>query len=305
MKKNTHILSVLTLFSLLSASVFGQNKNDIDFKLKQVHNPKSHQVLVAAHRGDWRNYPENSLKGFESAIEMGVDIIEVDLAITKDGVIVIMHDETIDRTTNGKGKPSDYTLSELSQFTLKTGSGTVSRHKIPTLEEVMNLAKGKVLVNLDRSYPYFNEAFEILKKTNTLPIGIFKSDVVYSELKNRYPKMIDSIVYMPVVFLDKPNAREIIDTFQDKMNPMGFELVFKTDTSTILKTNDFIPKNGSKIWINSLWASLNAGHDDELAVDENAPEKSWAWIIDHGATMIQTDRPKQLLEYLRMRKLRE
>jgi glycerophosphoryl diester phosphodiesterase len=305
MKKNTHIYSIALVVSLLSTPVFGQSINDINFKLKQVHNPKSPQVSVAAHRGDWRNYPENSLKGFQSAIEIGVDIIEVDLAISKDGVVVIMHDETIDRTTNGKGKPSDYTLAELKQFTLKTGSGTVSRHTIPTLEEVMNLAKGKVLVNLDRSYPYFNEAFEILKKTNTLPIGIFKSDVVYSELKNRYPKLIDSIVYMPVVFLDKPNAREIIDTFQDKMNPIGFELVFKTDTSNVLKSNNFIPTNGSKIWINSLWASLNAGHDDEMAIDENETEKSWGWIIDHGATMIQTDRPKQLLEYLRKRKLHE
>ena len=76
-------------------------------------------MLVAAHRGDWRNYPENSLMAFQSAIDMGVDIIEVDLNISKDGVVVIMHDQTLDRTTNAKGKPSDYTFEEQWYWLLK------------------------------------------------------------------------------------------------------------------------------------------------------------------------------------------
>lgn len=67
-------------------------------------------VMVVAHRGDWRNAPENSVPAFTNAAAMGVDVVELDLNKTKDGVVIIMHDQTIDRTTNGKGKPADYTL---------------------------------------------------------------------------------------------------------------------------------------------------------------------------------------------------
>ena len=296
-------ITLFAFFLLSSLPVFSQKKQRIELTLKQLHNPNDQKVLVAAHRGDWRNYPENSLMAFQSAIDMGVDIIEIDLNISQDGVVIIMHDQTLDRTTNGKGKPSDYTLEELRKLKLRNGLGRLTYHQIPTLEEVMNLAKGKVLVNLDKSFPYYQETYAILKKTNTLNIGLFKSEEDYATLKMKYPALVDSIVYMPVVNLDKPNATQIINTYQNQMNPVAFELIFKTDTSSILKEYDFIRKNGSKIWINSLWASLNAGHDDDEAVDKKHPEQSWAWLIDHGATLIQTDRPKELLAYLKKRKL--
>ena len=76
-------------------------------------NPNCERVLVVAHRADWRNFPENSLAGIESAINMGVDIIELDVQCTKDGVLIIMHDATLDRTTTGKGKVADWTLDSM------------------------------------------------------------------------------------------------------------------------------------------------------------------------------------------------
>lgn len=76
---------------------------------------------MASHRGDWRNYPENSLAAMNSAINMGVDIIELDLALTKDSVLVVCHDRTLDRTTTGKGKISDMPLDSIRTLRLKTG----------------------------------------------------------------------------------------------------------------------------------------------------------------------------------------
>ncbi|MBQ7892930.1 MAG: glycerophosphodiester phosphodiesterase family protein, partial [Alistipes sp.] len=75
----------------------------------EIHNPSSREVLVASHRGDWRNYPENSIPAIESVIRMGVDIMELDLKLTKDSVLVLCHDHTIDRTTSGKGRVRDIT----------------------------------------------------------------------------------------------------------------------------------------------------------------------------------------------------
>ncbi|TWJ01682.1 glycerophosphoryl diester phosphodiesterase [Mucilaginibacter frigoritolerans] len=291
-------LSAAMLFSLSS---YGQVENI----LKHLHNPNDNGIMVTAHRGDWRNAPENSLQAYKLAIEMGVDVIEVDLNKTSDGVIVIMHDETIDRTTDGKGKPSDYTLAQLKKFHLRNGIGVITKHTIPTLEEVMELAKGKVLVNLDKSLPYYNEAYQVLKKTGTLQQAIFKTDLPYQDVRVKYPVILDSITFMPVVYLDKPTAKQIINEYQKEIKPVAFELIFHKDTSGVLSDNAFIKKHGAKIWINSLWPSLNGGHNDDLAVDESNTKDSWDWLIAHGATMIQTDRPKELLNYLRKRSLHQ
>lgn len=294
--KTTAALSLLLLYTLCS---YGQ----VDQIIQQLHQPNDKHVLVTAHRGDWRNAPENSLQAYKLAIAMGVDMIEVDLNKTSDGVVVIMHDGTIDRTTNGKGKPSDYTLEQLKKFRLRDGLGTLTKHTIPTLEEVMELVKGKVLVNLDKSYPYYNEAYQVLKKTGTLQQALFKTDATYPEVRERYPAILDSITFMAVVNLAKPTAKQTIDDYQKGMKPVAFELIFQQDTSAILTNNAFIRKHGAKVWINSLWPSLNGGHDDNLAVEESNTKDSWDWLIAHGATMIQTDRPQALLNYLRKRSL--
>jgi glycerophosphoryl diester phosphodiesterase len=296
-------LTIALLATLIAQTVSAQKTTRIDSLVNQLHNPTDKHIMVTAHRGDWRNAPENSLQGFKNAIALGVDMIELDLNKTKDGVIVIMHDQTIDRTTDGKGKPGDYTLAELKQFHLRNGLGRVTNHAIPTLEEVMTLVKGKVLINLDKSYPYYNEAYQVLKSTGTLKQALFKTDAVYDAVKSKYPEILDSITFMAVVDLDKPNAQQIINDYQQHMHPVAFELNFKTDTSGVLSNNRFINQHGSKIWINSLWPSLNAGHDDDKAVDEANTKDSWDWIIAHGATVIQTDRPKELLNYLRKRSL--
>ena len=68
-----------------------------------LHDPSSDYVVVVAHRGDWRNYPENSLPAIESCIRMGVDVVEIDLKLTKDSVLVLSHDRTLNRCTTGSG----------------------------------------------------------------------------------------------------------------------------------------------------------------------------------------------------------
>ncbi|GAB2686528.1 glycerophosphodiester phosphodiesterase family protein [Mucilaginibacter koreensis] len=296
-------LTVLLLLSAGISNLYAQRKSHADSLVAQLHNPNDKHVMVAAHRGDWRNAPENSLPGFKSAITMGVDIIELDLNRTKDGVIVIMHDATIDRTTDGKGKPSNYTWEELKKFHLRNGLGRVTQNSIPTLFEVMQLAKGKALINLDKSYNYYPEAYQILKQTGTLRQAIFKAEAPYEEISKRYPELLDSIAYMPIVNLDQPDARQIITTYQQHMKTVAFEMNFKTDTSAILTNTSFIRAHGSKVWINSLWPSLNAGHDDDRAVENGDVKNSWDWIIARGATIIQTDRPKELLAYLKKKKL--
>src|SRR5699024_1574474 len=109
-------------------------------------------VKIIGHRGFASQYPENSLVGFTKAAELGVDGIELDLHLTKDGEVVVMHDETIDRMTNGSGAIAEMTLAELDQFRLKNGVAlTTSDERIPTLKDVFAALEPypHLLVNLE------------------------------------------------------------------------------------------------------------------------------------------------------------
>ncbi|MEL6636632.1 MAG: glycerophosphodiester phosphodiesterase family protein [Bacteroidota bacterium] len=107
-------------------------------------------VLISAHRGGpYPGYPENSIAAFENAIQYGPLLIECDVAMTKDSVLVLLHDKTLDRTTTGKGPLARYRYRELDAFRLVDERGAVTDHRIPTLTEVLNWGRGKVIFTLD------------------------------------------------------------------------------------------------------------------------------------------------------------
>ncbi len=282
--------------------VKNRSTNKIDQLLKQLNNSNGSDVLVIAHRGDWRNFPENSLEGFSSAIEMGVDIIEMDVAKTKDNQLVIMHDKTLDRTTNGKGLVSEWTLDSLRKLYLKDGLGIETKYKIPTLEEALLRCKDKSLVNLDKSYEIFSQSFDVAKKTGTARQIVMKGyNKTVSQVITDFGTKLDTIIFMPIINLDnQPNAQQIIDDYQTKLNVKAFEIVFSKDTSKVLTRFSEIKKKGSRIWVNSLWASLNAGHEDNEAIKNK--NSIYGWYLENGVNMIQTDRPQLLINYLKNKK---
>ena len=262
-------------------------------------------VLVVSHRADWRNAPENSLQTIQNCIDMGIDIVEIDLKETKDGQLILMHDKTIDRTTTGKGKPEDYTLAELRQFRLRNGAGHKTAHLIPTFEEVMNLCKGKILVYVDKGYDYFKDAYAILEKTGTVHQCIMKAGLPYEQVQQENGEVLKKMIFMPVINLHKDGAEAIIDGYLKKLNPVAYELVFDNDGMEVQRLIQKVRNSGAKIFVNSLWAELCGGHHDDRAVEQKEPDESWGWIIGQGAKLIQTDRPQLLLNYLRERKLHD
>ncbi|MFT6868314.1 MAG: glycerophosphoryl diester phosphodiesterase [Cyclobacteriaceae bacterium] len=255
------------------------------------------KTIVVSHRGDWRNAPENSIQAIRNCIEMGVDIVEVDVQMTKDSILVLMHDLTLDRTTTGKGYVSDYTLDSLRALRLRNGTGRPTMHLIPTLEEAMIAAKGNIMVNLDKCYVYFDKAFIVLEKTETTDHVLMKGMVTVEELKNDFAKYLDAILFMPVVNLNKPGAERIILDYQNQLNPVAFEFIFSDTSSHIINQFGNIRDVGSRVWVNALWSSLNGGFDDDQAV-LNA-DSIYGWYNRKKINMIQTDRPKLLLQYLK------
>lgn len=108
------------------------------------------RILIAGHRGGMvKGFPENSVATFENTLKHTPAFFEIDPRLTKDSVIVLMHDATLERTTTGTGKVSDYTYAELLKFRLKDAEGNVTEYSIPTLSEVIEWARGKTILNLD------------------------------------------------------------------------------------------------------------------------------------------------------------
>jgi len=122
-------------------------------------------VLVSGHRGGMvPGFPENSIATFENTLRHTPAFFEIDPRLTKDSVIVLLHDATLDRTTTGKGKLSDYTFEELKQFRLKDAQGNVTDYSIPTLEETIEWARGKTVLNLDHKDVPLQMTADLLKK---------------------------------------------------------------------------------------------------------------------------------------------
>ncbi len=284
--------SILSLF-FLALAILAQAQ--CPFSLR--HFPQD-RVMVVAHRGDWRNAPENSLWAVRKAIEAGVDMVEIDLALTKDSVLILMHDRTIDRTTTGKGAPGDYTLAEIRTLYLRDGAGAPTRMRVPTLEEILLEAKDKVFLNLDKGFNYIGQVYPLLKKHGMLEQVLFKGDTDYPTFDEKYGYIKNEIVFMPIVRLErlgKEKSLERIDGFLRHYKPYGFEFTVGATEENLI---DFEPlrRQDIRVWVNSLWYDHNAGHHDDAALEN--PDV-YEWYLRNGVNIIQTDRPALLIDFLR------
>ncbi len=116
------------------------------------YSPKR-DIIISSHRGGMMaGYPENCLESCEKTLSMMPTFFEVDFSFTKDSVMVLMHDLTVDRTTNGKGYVSDYTFEQLQQLNLVDRAGKETPYKIPTLKSILEWGKDKVVFNFDNKY---------------------------------------------------------------------------------------------------------------------------------------------------------
>ena len=122
-------------------------------------------MIISGHRGGMLpGYPENSIEAMEKTLTFLPSFFEIDPQMTKDSVIILMHDATFDRTTNITGKVSDYTYAELKDVKLKDRQGNITDYGIPTLEEALDWGMGKTIFNLDNKRVPWEMYVELLKE---------------------------------------------------------------------------------------------------------------------------------------------
>ena len=297
-------LILIAVFCLSSCNNQNNNELRVDRIISEINDPTSKSVLVVVHRGDWRNHPENSLAAIQSAIDMKADVVEVDLKLTKDSVLVLCHDQTIDRTTEGTGKVSDFTLDSLKSFKLKFADGTISEHSIPTLEEALLVAKDQIVVNLDHAYWLYDQALEVTEKLGVTNQILMKGNSPKSVVEEKLAQYENNFMYMPIVNICTEPGKELYESYiSDDNQPVAYEVCWPQMDDSVKQSMVQIIEKGSKLWVNTLWPSLNGGLCDDAAKDN--PEDIYGQIVGLGATMVQTDRPALLIEYLRSQGLHE
>ena len=276
----------------------------------QIHDPSSKYVVVACHRGDWRNYPENSIPAIESVIRMEADIVEIDVRRTADSVLVLCHDDNVRRTTNFsrvyKGFPdksakiADLTLDEIKSLSLKRAHGVaVDTLRMPTLREALLCTKDRICVNIDKGYDYYDEVLAITEELGVTGQVLIKSSKPLSEIREHDA----DLMYMPVVDIQKEKGKALFESYLEQgVVPLAYEVCWSSnETPEFAEACRKILDQGSKIWVNTIWASLcgGDGNDDDAAFQCGDPGKVYQQYMDAGVSMIQTDRPALLIAWLK------
>lgn len=307
--KNILLNGSIVLLLLCPLLLFGQQKkraSRVDTILNHLQHPSGAYVLVVSHRGDWRYAPENSIEAIQRCIDLGVDIVEIDVRLTKDGHLVAIHDKTVDRTTTGTGKVRDLTLKEIKALYLRNACGVKGSHfQVPTLEEIMLVAKDKIMINLDKTEgETVRECYNVLKKTRTVDHVIFKANNSMEEMRTKYGNLMDSIIFMPKLWYENEKVEHHMAAYEKDINPYIYETLFDTKTAPTYKLLPKLQAQGDSFLAICLWDALCAGYTDEKAIIDG-PDAIYGTLIEQGADAIMTDRPALLLEYLRRKKLHD
>ena len=170
MKHTRYWVGILVLL-LVGTQSYAQAQalHRLDFKSpKQLHRffkYKKGKTVISGHRGTVeQGLTENSIEGMEAVLQHTPAFFEIDPRLTKDGVVVLMHDATLDRTTTGTGKLADRTWEEVKHLRLKDRNGRATDHRIPTLDEAIEWARGKTVLNLDHKDLPLEQTAEIIRK---------------------------------------------------------------------------------------------------------------------------------------------
>lgn len=308
------VIAVLVLFSCSSPGPSSHYSSRADAIAAQMHDPASQYVVVAVHRGDWRNYPENSIPAIESVIKMEADIVEIDIHRTKDSVLVLCHDGNVLRTTNfskvfseepGKSaKISDLTLAEIKRLCLKRAHGVeIDTLRMPTLREALLCTKDRICVNIDKGYDYYDEVLALTEELGVTDQVLIKGKKTIEAVAQNEAAHAHNMMYMPVVDIQKAGGKKLFQSYLDQqVVPMAYEVCWQSnEDGAFAEACQKIVAQGSKIWVNTIWASLcgGDGNDDDAAFQAQDPGKVYQQYLDKGVSLIQTDRPELLIGWLK------
>nr|WP_199158921.1 glycerophosphodiester phosphodiesterase family protein [Pedobacter sp. ASV2] len=272
MKLKIKLILLSILLNALCITVFSQQT------IRPL--PKSKNTfIVISHRGSHLIKPENTIASIEEAIAIGADYVELDLRTTKDGKLVLLHNDRVDQVSNGKGLIKEMNFEEVKKLILTGKDGSL--HQIASFEDALKVCKGKINIYLDFKAANVEETYKALKK-----LGMKNQVLVYVGGSNDYTSWRKVAPEIPLMSrLDKS-----ITTKEDLLAALA---------KTPLEAIDNIPNENLTPILKTMGISIFL---DVQKANETAED--WNKAIKHGVQGLQTDHPEALIEYLKVNKIR-
>lgn len=267
--------SVVCLMALTASSLFAQSA-PIAYQPAPALGAASGKVVIISHRGEHLHHPENTLAAFRAAADAGADYFELDVRTTSDGKLILMHDRTLDRTTNGKGDVKSHTFDEIRSLDagVKFSSAFLGT-KVPTFDEALDLARNRINVYVDTKDADPQQLVDTIVRH-----GMQDHVVIYGNPFFLYEvhKVLPTLRLMP----EAQNA----DVSRFLLHSMPIS-VLAFDASDFTQSAIQAAKEAhAQVFVDRL--------------DEADTPEFWQKAIDEGANGIQTNRPEALATYLRL-----
>jgi len=266
------------LINFLSIVLFSTQLNSQTLTPKKLPIAKN-KIMVIAHRGDHTLAPENSLLSIQNAIKDGADYVELDIRTTKDSQLVLMHDATVDRMTNGHGKIAEMKFDSIRSLKLYNKNNALSDTLlVPTFEEALAICKNKINIYLDFKNADVKKVYEAIEAAQ-----MQDQMAVYINTPMQYLEWRKQVPSMPLILSLNAKVKDSTEMFKylssvniDILDGNWNEYTQETVRASLLKG---VP----------VWADMQAAVEDEAY---------WNKGMELGLSGIQTDHPKELIQYL-------
>ena len=269
-------------------------------------------IIVVAHRGCHApmplhgrgSAPENSLLALDRCVEAGVDVMETDVLQSADGHLVMIHDETVDRTTDGSGRVAQMTLAELGRLRLREDLGgepaPLTDQRIVTLEEMLAHARGRVLLNLDIKASIYPQVIEAVRRAGASQYVFVKTEVGIATPPLAGVAPFDQVAFMPILLNaeGKADLAAILDRQLSGPRPIGVELP-KLSESQLAPASAAAKRHDVRLMLNTLGEGFLPAASDRDAL--RSADGVWGRLATAGVSVFQTDEPEALVEYRKRR----
>ena len=261
-------------------------------------------VLTIAHRGVWSAAPENSVSAIEAAIALGVEMVEIDTQSTADGALVVIHDETLDRTTTGQGQVSEASYRSIRELRLRETAGgpaaAVTDETLPLLTVALEAARDRVLVNIDTKYERdLSRVAALVLDMGMSDQVIIKTDIDPDAARHLIEDLglLGKIVHMPMLRA-RPGwfARDLAAIA--RLRPPMAEVKFAS-LADLEAGRAELERQDIRLWVNTLDVSHCLDFNDTRALAD--PDAVWGSLLAAGVGAIQTDSAAALKAWLAAR----
>ena len=282
--------------------------------------------MVVAHRGggmegDRTGHPENSIAAVRASIELGAEMVELDIQKSSDGVFVVFHDSWLDRSSTCKGELAKRTLAELKECRLViAGTGVATDEPIPTLREMLAVVRHRIFVNIDNKLDIdaLPDIVAVAREAGVADQIVVKRNLWSAEKVAEMTRVLEKTgsgaIFMPIIADDAVRDPKFLEAATSAFSADAVELIAWHKGGEPM-TSDGGPLFGAKaravaargdwhLWVNTYAivnkpaGMLSGGRGDQLATVASMPGEAYGFWVDRGATIIQTDEPKAAIEWL-------